>query len=76
MNEREEYSELLRFRKKKKEHQAKINKRAAELYDRLICLLPKEERERFEAQKESRGFSSTSDYLKALIYEDMERSKK
>lgn len=71
--EKLELEELRKYKKAQRANEAKRNKRASELYDRLVCLLPKEKKKSFDETMKKRGFTSISAYINALIEEDISR---
>lgn len=51
-----------------------VNEYAKEKYDRIQVLVTKGDKDKIKAAAEKKGYKSTNDYIKALIYADIEKA--
>ena len=51
-----------------------VNDYTKEKYDRIQVLVIKGDKEKIKAAAEKKGYKSTNDYIKALIYADIEKA--
>lgn len=49
------------------------NQYAKEKYDRIPIMVPKGDKEKIKAAAEKRGYKSTNEFIKALIYTEIEK---
>ena len=49
------------------------NQYAKEKYDRIPVIVPKGDKEKIKTAAEERGYKSTNEFIKALIYKEIEK---
>lgn len=50
------------------------NKYAKEKYDRIPIMVPKGDKNRIKAEAEKRGYKSINEFIKSLIYKEIEKA--
>lgn len=70
-NEKKRLEELEELEKKVKARNKYLNDFQKSRYDRLVLLLPKGDKQKVENVAKTRGFRTTTDYIKSLIETDL-----
>ena len=71
MEEKNRLENLEEIEKKYKARNKYINDFQKEKYDRVICLLPKGQKEKITKRIKEKGLANISDYLRSLINADL-----
>ena len=66
--------ELELLEQKVKARQKYVNEYQKNKYDRIICLLPKGQREQIENRMTQKNIKTISDYLRSLIDDDLKKA--
>ena len=74
MNDNNNLQELQKVAEKYKARNKYINDFQKQRYDRLICLLPKGQKQEIENRIKEIGINNISDYLRMLINADLKQA--